>query len=190
MYIAFDPFSLLDRKFVVCCGLDQQNASERLVSMSINDAVTGSNIHVKDLYHPTLPPTKNIADVLLFLQRKHEHEDKDKNIHFLIDEFNQELLTTKYSTQLNKTLQQSFKESTVVIALQSVGKSRTIQTADKQNKFQTEVMDVTTSGMKTFQLGTCARMSYQLHQLQRNLETEIENNDFEAPLTFKGKTLF
>ena len=44
--------------------------------MSIHDALTGSGISLEELYHPTLPPTKNIGDVLRFLQVKHGNETK------------------------------------------------------------------------------------------------------------------
>lgn len=188
MYIVFDPFSLIDQKFIVCCGLEQKEVSKRLISMSIYDAITGSDITLEDLYHPTKTPAKNIVDVFTFLQQK--HGDETKTVHFLIDEFNQEILTTKYSTQLHVTLHESFKESTVVIALQSVNKDRTICSADKQIKFQTDSMDVASSGMKPFELTTCVRMSSQLHRLQRNLEAEIETEHFVAPLTFKGIPYF
>ena len=159
--------------------------------MSINDAIAGFGIELKDLYHPSLPPTKNIADVLHFLQQTHQkkHGDKTK-IHFLIDEFNQEILTTTYSPKINETLQKLFMESTIVIALQSVSKNRSIVSVEKQNKLQTEVMDVTSSGMKPFEFKTCIRMTYQLHQLQKVLEEEIQNNDFIAPLTFKGTNFY
>ena len=159
--------------------------------MSINDAITGFDIDLKDLYHPTLPPTKNIADVLRFLQRSHQKKHGDeKNIHFLIDEFNQEILSTKYSSKLNETLMEFFMESTIVIALQSVSKNRRIVSVEKQNESQTEVIDVTSSGMKPFEFKTCIRMTYQLHQLQKVLEEEIQNKDFIAPLTFKGTNCY
>ena len=182
LYIAFDPFSLINKKFAVC-GLKQQDDS-RLLSMSIHDALTGSGISLEELYHPTLPPTKNIGDVLRFLQVKHGNETKV--VHFLIDEFNQEILTTMYLTQIHEALKSFFKKSTIVIALQSVRKDRTIHSSDKENKSQTKVIDLKSSGMKIFELTKCMRMSHQLHQLQRNLEVEIEKNHFVAPLTFKG----
>ena len=190
IYIAFDPFSLLDRKFV-CCGVEQQDASERLISMSIYEATTGSGIILEEIYQPLKTPTKNIVDLLHFLQKSYQSKHGDeRKIHFLIDEFNQEILTTTYSTKLKETLPKFFMESTIVIALQSVSKDRTIRSVNEQDGFQTEVMDVESSGMALFELKTCIRMSSQLHQLQKDLENEIEKNDFIAPLTFKSKNSF
>ena len=187
-YVSFDPFSLIDRKFKVSCGFEQEtgesNGAERLISMSIYDAISGSGISMKSLYNPSSAPTENIVAVLRFLQSKHEYEDKIVN--FLIDEFNQEILTKSYSTKLCEGLKTSFEASTVVIALQSVSKDRKILSSDNQNKFQTEPMDIESSGINIFELKTSVRMSSQLHKLQTNLEHEIEKSPFKAPLTFKG----
>ena len=167
----------------MCCGLEQ-GAEERLKSMSIYDAISGSEISMKALYNPPLAPTANIVAVLRFLQRKHQYGDKI--VHFLIDEFNQEMLTKSYSTKLGESLKNSFEASTVVIALQSVKKDRKILSSYAQNEFHTEVMDIESSGMKIFKLRTSVRMSSQLHKLQKNLEHEVESCPFKAAFTLKG----
>ena len=141
---------------------------------------------MKALYNPSSAPIANIVTVLRFLQRKHISEDKI--VHFLIDEFNQEILTKSYSTKLGESLKNSFEASTVVIALQSVKKDRKILSSDVQNEFHTEVMDIESSGMKMFELRTSVRMSSQLHKLQKNLEHEVESCPFKAALTFKGNS--
>ena len=138
---------------------------------------------MKALYNPSSAPIANIVTVLRFLQSKYEY---DKIVHFLIDEFNQEMLTKSYSTKLGESLKNSFEASTVVIALQSVKKDRKILSYDVQNEFHTEVMDIESSGMKILQLRTSVRMSSQLHKLQKNLEHEVESCPFKAALTFKG----
>ena len=187
-YISFDPFSLIDQKFKVCCGfekgVEESNDAKRLKSMSIYDAIHGSGISMKALYNPSSAPTANIVAVLRFLQNQHKYEHRV--VHFLIDEFNQEILTKSYSTKLGESLKKSFEASTVVIALQSVSKDRKILSSDDQNKFQTEPMDIESSGMNIFELKTSVRMSSQLYELQRNLEHEVEKCPFKAPLTFKG----
>ena len=194
-YISFDPFSLIDRKFKVCCGFEhseeeeeeENNDSKRLKSMSINDAISGSGISMKGLYNASSAPTTNIVVVLRFLKKQHE----DQIVHFLIDEFNPDLLTKSYSTKLGESLKKSFEESTVVIALQSVNKERVVRSvvrsSDDQNIFKTEAMDIESSGMKIFELKTAVRMSSQLHKLQKNLEREIESAPFKGPLSFKGR---
>ena len=186
-YISFDPFSLIDQKFKVCCGFKQgaeESNAERLKSMSISDAISRTEILLEHLYNPSSAPTVNIVEILHILQKQHDNQI----VHFLIDEFNQEILTKPYSTKLGEILKESFEASTVVIALQSVSKDRKIRSSDNQNKFQTEAMDVESSGMKIFELKTSVRMSSQLHKLQKNLECEIERCPFKAPLTFKGKS--
>ena len=193
-YISFDPFSLIDRKFKVCCGFEhseeeeeeENNDSKRLKSMSINDAIFGSEIFMKDLYNALSAPTTNIVTLLHFLKKQHE----DQIVHFLIDEFNRDLLTKSYSTKLGESLKRSFEESTVVIALQSVNKERVVRSSDDQNIFKTEAMDIGSSGMKIFELKTAVRMSSQLHELQRNLEHETESCPFKVPLYFKGNLIF
>ena len=152
--------------------------------MSINDAISGSGISMKDLYNASSAPTTNIVVVLRFLKKQHE----DQIVHFLIDEFNPDLLTKSYSTKLGESLKKSFEESTVVIALQSVNKERVVRSSDDQNIFKTEAMDIDeSSGMKIFELKTAVRMSSQLHKLQKNLEREIESAPFKMPLSFKGR---
>ena len=187
-YISFDPFSLIDKKFQVCCeqGSKENNSVRRLKSMSIYDAISGSGISMKDLYNLTSAPTANIVAVLRFLQKQHI----DQIVHFLIDEFNQEILTKSYSTKLFECLKEYFKASSVVISLQSVSKDRKILSSNDKKQFQTETLDIESSGMKIFELEKAVRMSSQLHKLQKNLEHEVERCPYTAPLTFKGKSFF
>ena len=184
VYISFDPFSLIDQAFNVFCGLEE-DASRRLKSMSISDAVSGSTTRLETLYGFTSPPTSNIGDVLTYIQEHHQGQ----LVHFLIDEFNQEFLTTEYGLVLSKILKDSFSNSTVVIALQSVSKQRTVCSAvDNQDIIQqTTKIDFQSTGMELFQLKTAVRMSKNLFELQKSLESEVESSPFKAALAFKGK---
>ena len=203
-YISFDPFSLIDQKFKVCCGfekgVEESNDARRLKSMSINDAISDSKISMEDLYNPASAPDKNIVELLSFLEQietivvdpsMSEVKLNHKVVHFLIDEFNQEILTRSYSTKLLESLKKNFEASTVVLALQSVSKDRRILSSDDQrSRFLTETLNIESSGMEIFELKTAVRMSSQLHELQQNLEHEVENCCFEAPITFKGNFIF
>ena len=191
VYISFDPFSLIDQAFNVFCGLEEDvnNTSKRLKSMSISDAVSGSTTRLETLYGFTSPPTSNIGDVLTYIQEQHQGQ----LVHFLIDEFNQEFLTTEYGLVLSKILKDSFSNSTVVIALQSVSKQRTVCSAvDNQDIIQqTTKIDFQSTGMELFQLKTTVRMSKNLFELQKSLESQVKSSPFKAALAFKGKsTLF
>ena len=120
----------------------------------------------------------------------HERQKNDPPVHFLFDEVPQEIFTSSYSTELAEGLKNYFEHSTVVIALQSVKKMREIQSVDEPNKSQTNQMDIEPlikSGIKIFELKTCVRMSSQLHELQKDLEIEVEKNPFQANLTHKVK---
>ena len=184
-YISFDPFSLIDQKFNMTFGEDKSNAIQRLKSMSISDAVSGSHIPLESLYDFTSPPSSNIGDVFQFLQARHQ----GYLVHFLVDEFNQEFLTDTYASALHNILKSSFNKSTVVIALQSVGKQRTIcSAADNKDVIQqSNETDFQSTGMELFKLNTTVRMTWQLYKLQRNLECKVTTSPFKAALSFKGE---
>ena len=152
--------------------------------MSIAEAVSNSYISLESLYdRVTSPPFNNIGRVLQHLQVKHEPQ----LVHFLVDEFNQELLTSSYISSLNLKLEYGLKDSTVVIALQSVCKNRTIQSVDNTNIHQFAPIDLKECELEIIQLKTCARMTEQLYKLQLNLQKEVELNPSKAILTYKGK---
>ena len=175
---------ILDQKFNISFGEDKNNAAQRLKSMSISDAISESDISLESLYSFTSPPSSNIGDVFLFLQQEH----KNQLVHFLVDEFNQEFLTNTYASSLHNILKNSFNNSSVVIALQSVSKQRTIcSAADTKDVIQqSNETDFQSTGMKLFELNTAVRMTRQLFELQKNLESEIHSSPFKAALAYKG----
>ena len=169
---------MINTKFKACCG---KNVDGRLKSISISE----TGIPTKALYSPTSNPTENIVSALKLLKDK---APSKKTVHFLIDEFNSEILCKKYSTKLADGLKTHFKDSTVVFALQSVRKDRSIRSSDKQKNFQTEEINMEPlkkAEVKEFVLTSSVRMSSQLHQMQSHLEAETEKFQLKAPLTFK-----
>ena len=190
-YISFDPFSMINQKFKACCGMEEKdggNVGEKLKSISISE----TGIPTEKLHSPSSNPTENVISALALLKEKEKASSKVPHpVHFLIDEFNSELLCKKYSTKLADDLKAKFKDSTVVIALQSVRKDRSIRTSDNQINFQAETMDMNPlkyAGVKEFVLKSSVRMSSQLHKMQSHLEVKAENSQFKSPLTFKGPT--
>ena len=154
--------------------------------MSIYNAILGSNISLESLYGAaTSPPSSNIGEVFQFLKEQHQGQ----LVHFLVDEFNQEFLTKSYGLALHDILELSFNNSMVVIALQSVEKQRTIcSTTDNNNIIQkSENTDLPSTGMKIFKLDTAVRMTRQLFNLQKNLESEVKSSPFKAAIAFKGE---
>ena len=152
--------------------------------MSIAEAVSNSRISLESLYgRVTSPPSTNIGNVLRHLQKQHKPRQL---VHFLVDEFNQELLTSSYISSLNFYLEDYLKDSTVVIALQSVCKNRTIQSVDNTKIHQFSPIDLEECELEIIQLKTCARMTEQLYKLQLNLQKEVELNPSKAILTYKG----
>ena len=96
-YISFDPFSLIDQKFDVSFGEKSNNGAQRLKSMSIYNAISGSNISLESLYGgATSPPLSNIGDVFLFLKNHYQGQ----LVHFLVDELHQEVFTKSYASTL------------------------------------------------------------------------------------------
>ena len=184
-YISFDPFSLLDQKFNIFCK--EGESSQRLISISIAEAISNSEYSLESLYgRVTSPPSTNIGDVLLHLRSQHAFHF----VHFLVDEFNQELFTKLYASTLHyilEDLDNFLYDSTVVIALQSVFKNRTIRSAGHKNMHQFVPIDLENYNLKIIQLKTCARMTHQLYKLQLNLQKEVEENPFTATLSFQGK---
>ena len=186
VYISFDPFSIINKKFSACSGFDGDE--KRLKSVSISEAIIASTISLQSLYGFMSPPSSNIGDVLKHLQKQHQGQP----VHFLVDEFNQEFITNQYALDLRKTLNECFKDSTVVIALQSVSKQRKICSATDNKDIiqQTTTTDFQSTGMKLFELKTAARMTNQLFKLQKNLEDKASTSLFKAALSFKGEFLY
>ena len=163
---------------------EARNVGVRFKSISISEAGIPTNL----LYSPSSKPTENIISALDLLKDKEQASSKGQHpVHFLIDEFNSELLCKDYSMKLADGLKTNFNDSTVVIALQSVRKDRSIRSGNRNN-FQTEAMDMEplkNAGVKEFVLNSAVRMSSQLHEMQCHLEAEAEKSQFKAPLTFK-----
>ena len=154
--------------------------------MSVYNAISGSDISLESLYGAaTSPPSSNIGNVFLFLKNQH----RGQLVHFLVDELNQELFTKSYASTLNNILKSSFNESTIVIALQSVCKNRTILSIDKENIYQSDPIDLENCELEIIQLQSSARMTQQLYKLQLNLQKEVERNPFKATVTYKGKII-
>ena len=193
--ITFDPFTALDKKvehsFTELCK--QENLTKKrsnLISLSLSDAVEGANFKVTDVYNCSSLPTKNIADVMMLLKAKY---NKD-TVHFLFDEVPQELFSETYSKKLFSCLESSlFKNSVVVIALQSVQKTRRMtelhkdKMTDLQRVTVSQEIDLASTGMKLFKLHTTMRMSMCLHNLKRILEEEIERTPCSLNLEVKTK---
>ena len=123
-YITFDPFSLVDLKFQE--GFDNLCDEEKLDkskirAFSIGDALEGSTISINDVYDMTYPPRVNLYQVLEYL-----YTDKTKCVGFMIDEFPGDFLTTEYAENLRESLKNNFMDTTVILALQSVEKSRKV----------------------------------------------------------------
>ncbi|XP_066929868.1 uncharacterized protein [Clytia hemisphaerica] len=118
---------------------------------------------------------------MLLLKNKHKH----RKIHFLFDEVPQELFTKTYSETLRNHLESEFRESVVVIALQSVQKSRKITEEGKVTNSQK--IDLNSSNMKLFKLPTTIRMSTSLNELKEILEGEIESSPCSLNLEVRSK---
>uniref|UniRef100_A0A7M6DMW9 Uncharacterized protein n=1 Tax=Clytia hemisphaerica TaxID=252671 RepID=A0A7M6DMW9_9CNID len=183
--VTFDPFSALDKKvdhsFNELCKQEKLTQKrENIISLSLSEAV-GERRNVTDFYNCSSLPSKNIADVMLLLKNKHKH----RKIHFLFDEVPQELFTKTYSETLRGRLESEFRESVVVIALQSVQKSRKITEEGKVTNSQE--IDLKSSGMELFKLPTTMRMSSCLHKLKEVLEGEIESSPCSLNLEVRSK---
>ncbi|XP_066928302.1 uncharacterized protein [Clytia hemisphaerica] len=183
--VTFDPFSALDKKvdhsFNELCKQEKLTQKrENLISLSLSEAV-GERRNVTDFYNCSSLPSKNIADVMLLLKNKHKH----RKIHFLFDEVPQELFTKTYSETLRSHLESEFRESVVVIALQSVQKSRKITEEGKVTNSQEIVLK--SSGMELFKLPNTMRMSSCLHKLKEVLEGEIESSPCSLNLEIRSK---
>uniref|UniRef100_A0A7M5XJR0 Uncharacterized protein n=1 Tax=Clytia hemisphaerica TaxID=252671 RepID=A0A7M5XJR0_9CNID len=118
---------------------------------------------------------------MLLLKNKHKH----RKIHFLFDEVPQELFTKTYSETLRGRLESEFRESVVVIALQSVQKSRKITEEGKVTNSQE--IDLKSSGIELFKLPNTMRMSSCLHKLKEVLEGEIESSPCSLNLDVRSK---
>ncbi|XP_066917267.1 uncharacterized protein [Clytia hemisphaerica] len=183
--VTFDPFSALDKKvdhsFNELCEQEKLTQKrENLISLSLSEAV-GERKSVTDFYNCSSLPSKNIADVMLLLKNKYKH----RKLHFLFDEVPQEMFTKTYSETLRGRLESEFRESVVVIALQSVQKSRKITEEGKVTNSQE--IDLKSSSMELFKLPTTMRMSISLNKLKEVLEGEIESSPCSLYLEVRSK---
>ncbi|XP_066924521.1 uncharacterized protein [Clytia hemisphaerica] len=122
-------------------------------------------------------------------------EDKDTYhmlpINVFIDEFPQEFLTESYVNKLQIFLETKFRDSTFVLALQSVYKRRELCTKGKTEV--QEHFDLAKSKMTVFNLTKTMRMSVDIHQMVEILQNQIEKDPIVIPLenepTFLEKIL-
>ena len=190
--ITFDPFTALDKKvdqsFDELCKQENMTANRnKLISLSLSDALEGADFLVTDVYNLNSFPTQNIADILLFLKKKYNN----KRIHFLMDEVPQELFTKKYCERLSSSLVNAFPDSVVVIALQSVHRSRKIIQPGKEiTPDEIDLEPLKSSGMELFELPKTMRMSSTLHKLKKILEDEIEPSPCSVYLEVKTKGIW
>ena len=178
----------------VACG-ENKDISKRFKAISISET-NEAGISVEDLYSFSGTPKENIIEVLRNLKKKNlaDHSDtgsRYSSVNFLIDEINQEILTKTYASKLAEGLERDFESSTVVIALQSVNKEREIKSfenPDGKNIIQIESMDTSpleNSGVRVLWLEKSVRMSYEIYELQSDLEKESQANPFITALKFK-----
>eukprot|EP00111_Clytia_hemisphaerica_P007850 TCONS_00022815-protein len=184
-YITFDPFSLVDLKFQE--GFDNLCDKEKLdkskiKAFSIGDALEGSTIDISDVYNMMYPPRINLCRVLEYL-----YSDKTKRVGFMIDEFPNDFLTTKYAENLKESLVKNFQDTPVILALQSVEKRRQVVKSGffSDDVKQVERCDYHRTGMKVFILDKTMRMAVNIHQMIEIFQEEIEKEIVDVPLEYK-----
>ena len=127
----------------------------------------------------------------MLINLKRKVESKYSSVNFLIDEVNQEILTKSYASKLAKGLKSEFKDSTVVLALQSVNKEKEIKSSedsDGKNMIQLEKMDISPLedfGVKVLCLEKSVRMSFEIYELQKAWEEKATANPFKTILEYK-----
>ena len=173
---------MVDRFFKESCGIEETSTiSKRFRPISICEAGVSPSSLCSSVYGPR-------ENILLVLKNLKEKVEANEQVNFLIDEVNQEIFTKDYSTELAEGLKVHFEESTVVIALQSVEKSRKVQAIDGESIFQATKMDIgplKEAGVKLLELKRCTRMSLQLHEMETDLEDTDEKSQFRAPFKLK-----
>ena len=180
-YICFDPYSLLEVEVEDYFEkLKKSRASNvELLSPSIDEISKRAGFNVGDIYNPFGNPEKNLADLLDYLTR-----DTHTLVHFLIDEFLTDFVTEDYCMRLGTCLRERLKNSTVVIAIQSMDKSREVYSSGKSKMIQTCNLDK--CGMTLIPPFTKSmRMCKNLYKLMETAQTCVEASTTSVVLEAK-----
>jgi len=118
-YICFDPYSLMEAE--IGNFFKKISNDGRLQSLSLVDISSSAGYSVSQFYNYCGPPTRNISDLLQYLQNTNGGK-----CHILIDEFHADNINNKYCYNLHRYLVDHFQTSTVVIATQSITTTKEI----------------------------------------------------------------
>ena len=186
-YLPFAPYSLIDKKFeesfhLLCKEEEIEHLSFKLISISLKECLAEMDLALSDVYDLTSPPSKNVSLIMEHLKTKYCTDGKRMAI--LIDEFPREFINKDYAHDLTESLEKHFKEITVVISFQSVGKVRELEGYGKISRFSDGSIDIT--GMTEFKLGKTMRMALNNYQLNKILQEEIAQSKHITPLKYES----
>ena len=184
-YLPFAPYSLIDQKFeesfqLLCKEEEIEHLSFKLKSISLQECLTEIDLALSDVYDLTSSPKKNVALIMEHLKEKYCIDSKSMAI--LIDEFPREFINKDYARDLTDSLEKHFKEITVAISFQSVGKVREFESNGKITNSLEYSIDI--SGMTEFKLGKTMRMALNNYQLNKILQEEIAQSKHITPLRY------
>ena len=186
-YLPFAPYSLIDKKFeesfhLLCKEEEIEHLSFKLKSISLQQCLAEMDLALSDVYDLTALPKKNVSFIMERLKTKYCTDGKRMAI--LIDEFPREFIDKNYAHDITESLEKHFKEITVAISFQSVGKVRELEGYGKISRFSDGSIDIT--GMTEFKLGKTMRMALSNYQLNKILQEEIAQSNHITPLKYEA----
>jgi len=129
-YVCFDPYSLLETE--ITQYFETISNDGRLQSLSISEISSQAGFSVEQFCNQLGPPEKNIADLFEYLQKTYG------KCHLLVDEFQTDNITPRYCERLKQSLNNKFKDSTLVIATQSITTTKRLINKGKEvNEYET-----------------------------------------------------
>jgi len=182
VYVCFDAFSLLEAE--VSSHFEELTnnyhiKNTELLSLNLNKFVDDNNLKFENVYPGFGIPEMTIADLI----QKFCNTDNSKKFHFLIDEFPGRLLASEYCHKVLECLNQYCKDSTVVIALQSI--NPTIEVHSNGEMIVISSNNLHETGMEIFSLQKSMRMCSNLFELIKIAEQHVNESillvDYQLP---------
>ena len=176
-YLCLDAWSLLDHevKMYVDDFVDLDGNKCNMFVKNKTELI--EDLHLKEMAFAPL------SMILFRLWEKHEKDNC--LLHFIIDEYDGEMLTEGEALLLRALFDHKLKHSTIVIMAQSLEKKRSDH--DGNATVAHKNYQYAGTGLKVFELEKCMRTTVQIHDFISTVQDEVENtsNEYNLPYIYR-----
>ena len=160
-YIIHDQYSLLQAECMIFC--DELQGKYGIEIICLNHTQVGNKSVNGDF---------DLAECLNFLR---ERAPQGKNVHFFIDEYDTECLNEFQCNKINDLNSGFFSDSYIVIAVQSIEKSRTVHSDEVFVDLNKNCLHLLKKTMVEVPLTRVMRFTSNILSLEKMLQMHIEN---------------